>query len=368
MHSLPEKSDKFIDIPHPASYASQRILMTQATSEGDTLMKSQRLFIPAIAALIISIIPLIYSGPTYAAYPERPITILVGFVPGGSMDLSTRALAKSAEKILGQSVIIENKPGGTGTVALASLLSQKPDGYILCGTPSSVLIRVSQQQQVPFKPFTSFKPIIGFTEPQLGIVVKSDAPWKTLKDLAADAAKHPGKFKYATTGVGSTTHAAVEEIAAKDRLQMIHIPYKGSMEALTALMGGHVEFASLTSELVPAVKAGQAKLLAVISEKRSPKYPDVPTMKELGYDFANDAVFAIVAPSDIDPAIAKKLEDAFAQAAKSKDYLETLDKINMIPVYYNGKAFDAFLRMHWKIINKNLIASGAIKEAATKPD
>jgi len=330
-------------------------------------MKENRWFIAAIAAFFV-VFSWIGGVQVQAAYPERPITILVGFVPGGSMDLSTRALAKSVEKILGQPVMIENKPGGTGTVALAALLSQKHDGYTLCGTPSSVLIRVSQQQQVPFKPFTSFRTIIGFTEPPLGIVVKNDAPWKTLKDLTAHAAKNPGKIRYATTGMGSTTHAAVEEIAHRDKLQIIHVPYKGSMEALTALLGGHVEFASLTSELVPAVKAGQARLLAVISEKRSPKYPEVPTMKELGYDFANDAVFAVVAPSDIDSGLARKLESAFAEAAKNREYLETLDKINMIPVYYDGKAFDGFLRKHWKIINKNLIASGAIKEAATKPE
>ncbi|MHB8137948.1 MAG: tripartite tricarboxylate transporter substrate binding protein [Smithellaceae bacterium] len=331
-------------------------------------MKNNRWLIAASAVLMLVVITLIGAGDVRAAYPERAITVLVGFVPGGSMDLSARALAKSAEKILGQPVIIENKPGGTGTVALAALLSQKHDGYTLCATPSSVLIRVSQQQQVPFKPFTSFKPVIGFTEPQLGIVVKNDAPWKTLKDLTVYAAKNPGKVKYATTGVGSTTHAAVEEIAGKAKIQVVHVPYKGSMEALTALLGGHVEFASLTSELVPAVKAGQARLLAVISEKRSPKYPDVPTLKELGYDFANDAVFAVVAPADVDPAIVRKLEDAFAQAVKSKEYLETLDIINMIPVYYDGKAFDGFLRKHWKIINKSLISSGAIKEAATKPE
>ncbi|MBN1473068.1 MAG: hypothetical protein JW914_00490, partial [Syntrophaceae bacterium] len=98
-------------------------------------------------------------------FPERPITLLVGFSPGGSMDLSARALASSAEKILGHPVIIENKPGGTGMVALAALLAQKPDGYTLCATPSSVLIRVSQIQKAPFKPFSSFRPIIGFTEP-----------------------------------------------------------------------------------------------------------------------------------------------------------------------------------------------------------
>lgn len=331
-------------------------------------MRKNHLMITSIASFCLIITSFIFDNQAQADYPERPVTILVGFAPGGSMDLSARALAKSAEKILGQPVIIENKPGGTGTVALAALLSQKHDGYTLCGTPSSVLIRVSQQQKVPFKPFTSFRTLIGFTEPQLGIVVKSDAPWKTLKELSQTASKNPGKIKYATTGVGSTTHAAVREIAAKDKLQLIHVPYKGSIEALTALLGGHVEFASLTSELVPAVKSGQARLLAVISENRSPKYPDVSTMKEMGYDFANDAVFAIVAPSDIDPAIARKLEEAFAKAAKSKDYLETLDKINMIPVYYDGKAFDGFLRAHWKIINRHMIADGTIKEAATKPE
>lgn len=331
-------------------------------------MKIIQSLIASILCVCFITVPFIFPGQAHAAYPDRPVTILVGFAPGGSMDLSARALAKSAEKILGQPVVIENKPGGTGTVALAALLSQKSDGYTLCATPSSVLIRVSQQQQVPFKPFTSFKPIIGFTEPQLGIVVKNDSPWKTLKDISTATAKNPGKIKYATTGVGSTTHAAVEEIAAKDKLQMVHIPYKGSMEALTAVLGGHVEFAALTSELVPSVKSGQARLLAVISEKRSAKFPEVPTMKELGYDFANDAVFAIIAPAQIDPAIARKLESAFATAAKSKDYLETLDKINMIPVYYDGKAFDAFLKRHWKIINRHLIVTGVIKEAATKPE
>lgn len=330
-------------------------------------MKKSSWFLVALAAFC-AVISLPGALRADAAYPERPITILVGFAPGGSMDLSARALARSAEKILGQPVLIENKPGGTGTVALAALLSQKHDGYTLGGTPSSVLIRVSQQQPVPFKAFTSFRPLIGFTEPQLGIVVKNDAPWKTLKDLVADAAKHPGKIKYATTGVGSTTHAAVEEIAGKAKLQMTHVPYKGSMEALTAVMGGHVEFASLTSELVGSVKSGQTRLLAVISEKRSPKFPEVPTLKELGYPFANDAVFAMVAPSDIDPAVAKKLGEAFARAAKDKEYLDALDKINMIPVYYDGRAFDAFLRYHWKVINKHLKATGAIKEAATPPE
>ena len=332
------------------------------------MRKNNSRFLIGIFSIIIMFVLVIGSGPAIAGYPERPVTILVGFAPGGSMDLSARALARSAEKILGQPIIIENKTGGTGTVALAALLSQNPDGYTLCATPSSVLIRVSQMQQVPFKPLTSFKPIIGFSEPLLGIVVKNDSPWKNVKDLVNYAKKNPGKLKYATTGVGSTTHAAVDEIATADKLQMIHVPYKGSVEALTALLGGHVDFASLTSELVPSVKSGQTRLLATMSKKRSPKFPAVPTLKEAGYDFVNDAVFSIVGPSNLPPEVAKKLGAVFAQATKSKEYLEALDKIDMVPVNYNSKEFDNFLRINWKKINKHLIATGLIKEAATLPE
>jgi tripartite-type tricarboxylate transporter receptor subunit TctC len=284
------------------------------------------------------------------------------------MSMSAMAIAKSVEKILGQSVIVENKPGGTGTVALAAMLAQNPDGYTLCATPSSVLIRVSQMQQVPFVPFKSFKPIIGFAEPQLGIVVKSDAPWKSVKDLVNEAKKNPDKLKFATIGTGSTTQAAIDEIMAAEKIQLIHVPYKGSSEALMSLLGGHVDFASLTSEFVSSVKSGQTRLLATMSEKRSPKFPAVPTLKEVGYNFANDAIFSIVAPAGIPTEVAKKLEAAFAQAIKSPEYLDELDKIDMIPVNYNSKEYDKFLRIHWKNINKHLISSGQIKQPATLPE
>jgi tripartite-type tricarboxylate transporter receptor subunit TctC len=317
---------------------------------------------------IIMLIFVLGSGPASAEFPERPVTILVGFAPGGSMSNSARAIGKAVEKILGQPVIVENKAGGTGTVALAAMLSQNPDGYTLCATPSSVIIRVSQMQEVPFKPFTSFKPIIGFAEPQLGIIVKNDAPWKRLKDLVKEAKNNPGKLKFATTGTGSTTQAAIDEIKSVEKIDLIHVPYKGSSEALMSLLGGHVDFASLTSEFVPSVKSGQTRLLATMSEKRSPKFPAAPTLKEEGYDFVNDAIYSIVAPAGIAPEVAKKLEAAFAQAIKSPEYQDELDKIDMIPVNYNSKEFDLFLRTHWKRINKHLISSGQIKQAATLPE
>lgn len=331
----------------------------------DIMMKNNKWLGLVIAGGLFLTSPAMVAGTAEAAYPDRPITLLVGFAPGGSMDLSARALAAAVKKVTGNTVVIENKPGGTGTVALSAMLSQHPDGYTLCATPSSVLIRVSQMQQVPFRPLKSFRPIIGFCTPQLGIVIKSDAPWKTLRELVEDAVKHPGKIKYATTGVGSTTHAAVEEITGKEKARMIHIPYKGSNEALMALLGGHVDFASLTSEFIPSLKAGQVRLLATMNDKRSPKFPAVPTLKEAGYDFVNDAVYSIIGPHNLPRDIAEKLEKTFAAATGNKEYLEALDRIDLVPVFYDGRQFEDFLKINWEKINRHLIAGGLIKKAAT---
>lgn len=330
-------------------------------------MKHGRYFFWTLS-LVIAAVFFIVSSPARAEYPERPITRLVGFAPGGSLDLSARALGAAVEKILGKPVVIENKTGGTGTVALAALLSQKPDGYTLCATPSSVLIRVSQMQKVPFTPLKSFKLIIGYTAPQLGIAVKTEAPWKNMKDLVNDARKNPGKIKYATTGVGSTSHAAVEEITAREKVHMIHVPFKGSNEAMTAVMGGHVQFASLTSEFVPLVKSGRLRLLATMGEDRSPAFPRVPTMKEAGYDFVTDAVYAIVAPAQLPPDMANKLERAFTKAVKDQQYLKTISKMDLVPVYYSGRNFEKFLRVNWGVINRHLVSTGLIKQAATQPE
>lgn len=331
-------------------------------------MRKRNISIPVLVVGMFLVSMLNVINPAAAAYPERPITILVGFAPGGSMDLSVRALAAAAEKFLGQPVVIENKTGGTGTVALAALIAQTPDGYTLCATPSSVMIRVSQIQPVPFKPLKSFKAVIGYASPQLGIAVRNEASWQTLRDLVQDARKNPGKIKYSTTGPGSTTHAAVVEIAIREKVLLIHVPFKGSIEALTALMGGHVSLASLTSEFIPAVKSGQVRLLATLGDQRSPRFPLVPTLRESGYDFVNDAVYAIVAPAGLESGRLKKLEAAFARAARDRQYLEAIDKIDLIPAYYSGREFEDFLRANWWKINQHLISTGLIREAATAPE
>lgn len=323
---------------------------------------------PAIVLLGIIVLSGLSAARAEAAWPERPITILVGFAPGGHMSISARALAQPLGALLGQPIIIKNKTGGTGTVAIASMLAAKPDGYTLCATPTSVLIRVSQMQKVPFKPFSSCRLVLGYAAPQLGVIVKSTAPWKTLADLVKDAKARPGGLKFATIGVGSTPQAAVDEIASAENLKLIHVPFKGSAEVIAAVLGGHVDFASMTSEFVPAVRSGQIRLLATMTEKRVAAFPDVPTLREQGYDFVNDTVFAIAAPAGTPPEVLSRLEGALARAVKSREYLEAIDKLDMIPIQYGSGEMDAFQKKQWKIINRHLVGSGVIKEAATPPE
>jgi tripartite-type tricarboxylate transporter receptor subunit TctC len=133
-------------------------------------------------------------------------------------------------------------------------------------------------------------------------------------------------------------------------------------------LGGHVEFGALTSEFIPSVKAGQTRLLATMGDRRSPKFAGVPTLKELGYDFVNDAVYAIVCPATLSADIVKQLEAAFFMAVKSEQYLAIMDNLDLAPVYYDGKRFEDFLKINWKKINTHLISSGLIAEAATPPE
>jgi tripartite-type tricarboxylate transporter receptor subunit TctC len=302
-----------------------------------------------------------------AEYPDRPITMYVTFAAGGSMDMSTRAISAAAEKILGQPIMVENKGGGGGTVALALLANVKPDGYTLCGATDSGIIRAPQMQKVTYKPLKDFTPLIAYAQPFNAILVKKDAPWKSMKELIEYAQKNPNKIKYSTGGVGTGMHhgmAVVERVAG---IKWIHVPYKGNADALTALLGGHVDVCSAGPEGYPHERAGTIRILAIAESKRNPKYPDIPTLKELGYDFANDAFFSIVGPAGLPPDIVKKLESAFTKAAESKEVKTVIDKLDLVPVLYVGKEYDDHLKSYWPRMEKSLKEIGLIKESATNP-
>ncbi|HME44182.1 MAG TPA: tripartite tricarboxylate transporter substrate binding protein [Syntrophorhabdales bacterium] len=317
----------------------------------------------SIVALVISFFP----AEASAEFPERPITIYISMAPGGSVDICTRSISAAAEKTLGKPIIIENRAGGGGTVAYALVANAKPDGYTLCGGVSTGIVRAPQMQKVTFKPLKSFTPLIAYAKPYNGIVVKNDAPWKTFKELIEYAKKNPNKIKYGTGGIGTAMHHAMAFVEHQDGIKWIHVPYKGNADALTALLGGHVDAASVGPEWVPFVKSGTMRLLAVTEEKRNPNFADVPTLKDLGYDFANETVFCIVGPAGLPQDIANKLEAAFTKAAESKEVKVAVEKLDLVPILIVGKDYDEYLKRVWSKLEKNLKETGLVKEPATSP-
>lgn len=330
-------------------------------------MKTSTRCLSLAAFVCLTLAALLLPVESHAQFPDRAITMYCAFAPGGSMDLATRAISGAAEKILGKPVMVENKGGGGGTVALALLANAKPDGYTLCGVPNTGIIRAPQFQKVTYKPLKSFTPIVAYAVPYNGIVTRTDAPWKTFKELIDYAKKNPNKVKYGTGGPGTAMHHAMAFVEHQENIKWIHVPYKGNADALIACLGGHVDVASLGPEYVPQARAGQVRILAITEEKRNPNFPEAPTLKELGYDFANETLFSVVGPAGMPADVVSILEGAFAKAAQTNEVKTALDKLDLVPILYVGKDYEERLKNLWFRLEKNLKDTGLIKEPATSP-
>lgn len=223
---------------------------------------------------------------------------------------------------------------------MAILAKERPDGYSIAGCSSTSIIRIPQFREVPYKP-EDFVPIMHFGAPPSGLVVRADSPWKTLKELVEYAKKNPGKVTYSSMGIGSPMHLAMEYIAKQEGIEWIHVPYPGSGPAFTALLGGHVMAQSGSSESFPHVKAGTVRLLAIHHEKRFKSFPDVPTFRELGYDFINDFMFA--APKGTPLSIVKKLDEAFRKGMEDPEFIQTMEKMEIVVTYRNHEDLKKYL-------------------------
>ena len=268
-------------------------------------------------------------------YPTKQINMLVTFAPGGTLDASVRLLAIKAEKFLGQPLIISNNGGGAGSVALGIVKTQKPDGYSLTACTSTGLIRLPQFRSLPYT-HEDFTPIMHFASVNTGVVVRSDTPYKTYNDLIDYARKNPGKVSYATSGVGSPMHLAMEFVARKENIQWTHVPYPGGAPGLAAVLGGHVTAMSDSTEWLPHVKDGTLRLLVSHGEVRMRSFPNVPTLRDLGYDFINESVFIIAAPKGIPAPVLSKLDDSFHKAMQDPEFVDLITKMEFNISYRNS--------------------------------
>ena len=290
-----------------------------------------------------------YRTPRAQAFPSRPITLYCAFPAGGPTDQVMRAFAEVAARELKQSVVIENKPGAGGTLAPLALKSARPDGYTLSQIPLGVF-RIPHMQKTPqFDPLKDFTYVINLTGYTFGLVVPVNAPWKTLKEYVDDAKKNPGKIDYGSTGTGTTPHLAMEEFAQKAGIQLTHVPYKGSAELMAAILGGHLMSVSDSTGWAPQVEAGKLRLLATFGSKRTRRWPDVPTLNELGYDTVSDSPFGIAGPAGMDPATTKMLHDAFKKSLDDPKVLGLLERYDQPVIYMNADEYAKFARQTYDV-------------------
>ena len=276
------------------------------------------------------------------AFPAKPIKLICPWPAGGSSDIVMRALADSAGKALGGQVIIENRPGASGMLGPNELAKAAPDGYTLSQVTIGVA-RLPHMQKMQFDPLRDFTYIACLTGYTFGIVVKADSPHKTIQDLVKFAKANPGKFNYGSTGNGTTPHLAIEEFASKAGIQLTHVPFKGSSDGLQALLGGHIDAHSDATGWAPHVEAGTMRLLATYGSKRTKRWPQVPTLNELGYDTVSDSPFGIAGPRGMDPKLVRKLQDAFKKTLSDPAVLAAFEKYDQPVIYMDSEAYTQFI-------------------------
>lgn len=321
-------------------------------------MKLNRMMTMA-GILVVLVVPVLAMG----AWPEREVTVYNGSTAGGVTDLASRLLSDTVGKIIGQPVVVVNKPGAAHTVCANLVANAKPDGYTLGALSSSAFTQVPHMRKVPYDVKKDFSWIVTYTEYTSGLVVKADAPWKTLEEFLDYAKKNPGKIIYGSDGYGMGTHVLMEYIALKrGGIDWKHVPIAGGPKLATALLGGHIHAWSAAGTHVQMIKDKTVRLLVSFNNYRMKAAPDVPTLIELKIiDLSVGTALVIVGPKNLPEPILKKLEDAYVTAMKEPSYLAYMDKVEFPHVFLGSKETAQKIEMQYRGWGEMIRATG-IKE------
>ncbi|SDB30119.1 tripartite tricarboxylate transporter substrate binding protein [Belnapia rosea] len=277
-------------------------------------------------------------------FPDRPIRLIIPWPPGGSADAQLRSLAEIAGRALGQSVVVENRPGASGTMGAMHLTTQaRPDGYTISQMHLSIVRRPFITRTPPWDPVNDFTHIIGLCGWMFGIAVKADGPIKTWADYLAYARANPGRLTYTTSGIATTNHLTMEELASREKLELVHVPYRASNEAAVAVASGEVMSVADSSAWAPLVDGGQLRLICVWTAERSPRFPEAPTLKELGYDMVVTSPYGLAGPRGMDPGIVRVLHDACKAALFDPANATVRAQFDMPLEYYDTEDYRSFI-------------------------
>ncbi len=295
------------------------------------------------------------------SYPTKPVKMLIGLAPGGSTDLSSRAMADAASKVLGQPVVAENREGGATAVALSATSKEKPDGYSLGILISSAGAINPHLREVPYDPVNDFKQICRFGVFTYTLSVKSDASWQNLEEFLTYAKENPGKVKYGVSTSGSSPMIAMEQLAHELGIKWEHVPLGTGAKAVAGVLGGHVDACAVAGEDVPHVESGDMRVLAILSSEESPNLPGVKTLMQSGYDVAAPAYLTVVAPKDIPESKVSILEKAFEEGVKDPDFIKVMNSMNIAPAYLNSNDTEKYVKQEFEKFGEVLKNIGLVQ-------
>ena len=314
---------------------------------------TRRTTLAAAAALAL------LAGPAAAWEPEKPIRIVVGYSAGGGTDVVARTVASAAQPFFPVPLVVENRAGASGTLAADYVANAPADGYTLLVAGGSESTSVPHHREVSYDAIEDFRSIIRITSYPIIITTRADSGYDSIDALMEAARADPGALSFASSGPGSLYHSAMLALLARGEVEMKHVPYNGGAPAVAALLGGHVDVTPASpNEIQAQHEAGQVILLAVASDERYPGLPDVPTLKELGYDMSIENMKGFVAPAGLPDDVYAYLHDAFKQTMDSETYQALAAQVNLEPAYQSGDDFQATMAEMSETIGGALEAGG----------
>ena len=324
---------------------------------------NRRDFMKLGSAVAVSSVP--WQAFAQAKWPDKPIRLVVPFSPGGGTDTLARLVAEKVSAATKWSIVVENKPGGGGNIGLDAVAKAAPDGYTIgMGQTANLAVNPTLYKKMPYDALKDFTPIALVATQPVVLVVRADAPYKTLADLVSAAKAKPGDVSMGSAGSGTIGHLTGELLAREAKVKFLHVPYKGAGPALTDLLGGNVQFAFLTlPSIISMLKANRLRALAVTSEKRIAALPNVPTVAESGYkDFVTESWYGLVGPAKLPPAIAATIDSEVEKVLKQPEVIAKLDAEGNEPL---GGSADRFAA---RIKTDHAKWGTVVREAGITPD
>jgi tripartite-type tricarboxylate transporter receptor subunit TctC len=296
---------------------------------------------------LLAVIALAATGPTLAqAWPNKPIRLVVNFPPGGAADQIARSVGVPLGEALGQPIVIENRPGANGNIGAEAVAKSPADGYtLLMSSGGAFSVNPHLYTKLPFDPLKDLVPVAAAARILVFLVVRPDLPAKSVDEFVALARANPGKLSYGSPGSGSSPHIAGEMLKRAAKIDIVHVPYKGAAPALTDLLGGQLDFMFDPGIGLPQVRAGKLRLLAVGSPKRSPLFPDTPTLAEAGMvGFDADSWFGFYAPAGVPADILARLNREINRALQTPAVRDRITALGAEAVALSAEEFAALQR------------------------